>query len=685
LPSYPWQSERFWIDALGPIADAPWRAPATGKAGAEDPRTWQFTPQWRLRPESAPGGSLERGAWLLFCDRGGRGTELAALLARAGHEVWCVNAAAAFNATRARSFDARPAERGDFAAIVAAIAERGVSLAGIVHLWNLDAPPNDADVADIEQFQVAGCASIAFLIQALVAREMERPPRIRIVTKGAQSPDGRPMALAQAPAWGLGRVIAEEHPEFWGGLLDLDPAASAEAAAAFIVQELGTAEVEDGVAQAASGRHVLRLAAFTPTPGPEVRCDPAASYLVTGGLGAVGLETARWLVERGARHLILASRSTVPPRELWATPESATWAERIESIQRLEAAGALVEAVALDSADAAAVAAFLRERAAAGRPPIRGVVHAAADTGDCLVIELDVEKLMKVMRPKLVGASLIERATRHLQLDFLILHSSLGSLLGQPGHPSYAAANAFLDALAFDAQQRGRRALAINWAAWADLGLAQSEGGRRTIGELARRGIRSFSAAAGTKALGQLLDGGAITAIVAPADWERFVAASRKTRVPSIVRDIGRYEPAQNTPDRPAARRSLDGATAAERPQMLMDLLKTELAEVLRLPESRIESEVPMGHFGLESLTALELRKRLEASLATRLSATVMWNYPTIALLSEYLLQRIYGTGGATAAATGAQQPAAPAGLATTELSEEEAIQALMGRGGSSH
>ncbi len=684
LPAYPWQRERFWVDEVSSKADRSWISRDSRTAATEDPRNWLFTPQWRMSPDAGSSAAPERGAWLLLSDRSGRGADLAAVLTRSGQDVWLVQAGEEFAVTGPQSFDARAGVRGDFDAIVATLQERGARIAGIVHMWNIDAPTNESDVSDIEQFQIRGCASVAFLIQALVRRELERPPRIKIVTQGAQSPDGRAIALAQSPVWGLGRVIAEEHPEFWGGLLDLDPAATHATAAEFIARELGSGEVEDGAAQTAAGRHVLRLAVFSPKPGPELVCDPRSSYLVTGGLGAVGLETARWLVERGARHLVLAGRSSIPPRELWTAPEAAAFAERISGIQRLEAMGAVVESMTLDIADAAAVEEFLLQRTGAGLPPIRGIVHAAADTGDCLVIELDVAKLLKVLRPKLMGALLLERATRRMPLDFLLLHSSLGSLLGQPGHPSYAAANAFLDALALDVRHRGRHALAVNWAAWADLGLAQTEGGRRTIGELERRGIRSFSAAAGTEALGHLLAGDAVTAVVAPADWTRFVEASRSTRVPSIVRDLGHFEPAQATPDRPSERQAVDAASPDDRVKLVVDLLTRELAQVLRLPLARIDSEVPMGNLGLESLTALELRKRLETSLGLRLSATVMWNYPTIALLSRYLLNRLHGNAGASAPVADAPKFVTPASTVTTEMSDEEAIRSLIGQDRSS-
>ncbi len=585
----------------------------------------------------------------------------------------------------------RCAERADFVRVLDAIAQEGTPLLGVVHLWNLDAPQGTDDVAVIEPFQVIGCASAVALVQALAGQERARMPRLTIVTRGAQSPDGRRPALAQAPAWGLGRVIAEEHPECWSGLVDLDPTESTAVAAARLLPELLAPEGDDGIAFGSGGaRFALRLQAFAPATVTPFAARADGAYLVTGGLGGVGLETARWLAERGARHLVLAGRSGMPPRAQWDGEQDAATRGRIEAIGRIEALGATVYPESLDAADAAAVDRLLRAPRADARPPIRGIVHAAAVADDCLIDKLDVASLRKVLRPKLVAAAVLAEASSGLALDFFVMYSSLGSLLGQPGQASYAAANAYLDALALVLRQRGVPALAVNWGAWKELGLAQTEGARRTIEELERRGIRGFTARGGTEALGHLLEGGAVCAAVAPADWQRFAEVASRTRVPTIVRDLCQRAPAAAAPQATTIRNQLDAAAPADRGALLLAHLRTQLGEVLRLPVAKVEAEAPMGTLGLESLTALEFRKRLETALGSRLSATVMWNYPTLAALGGYLLGRMYSDSAVPAAAAAAA-PGATHGAATAppaaapqgeQMSEEDAIKALLGETG---
>jgi myxalamid-type polyketide synthase MxaE and MxaD len=549
-------------------------------------------------------------------------------------------------------------------------------LVGLVHLWNLDAPEPADSAEALEAAQVAGCASVVQLVQDLVGRQLEHPPRIHIVTQGAHLARQRPLSLAQAPVWGLGRVVAEEHPECWGGLIDLDPDDSSERCGAALFAEVLGPGGEDGVAFAAGTRMVLRLARFVPESHVGMSCRPDGSYIVTGGLGGVGLEVGRWLIERGARHLVLLGRSELPPRGEWLKPSAAAFRTRIDGIRRLEAMGASVLPVSLDVADAQAVTAFLETFRQEGRPPIRGVLHAAAVADDVLIPGLDVPRLLSVMRPKLMGGFVLDTALAGESLDFMVLFSSLGSMLGQPGQANYAAANAFLDALALEIRRQGRHALAVNWGGWADVGLARTGGARRTIEELDRRGIGSFSADEGLDALGRLLDGDAAQAAVVPVDWALYGKVSAQTRIPSIARDLVQEVPVQIPTTEAGVRQVMEAAEPEARAALLETHLREQLAEVLKLPVSRVEAHRPMGALGLESLTALELRKRLELSLGLRLSATVMWNYPTVAALAKHLLTRLEGAAPVAKTAT-KKSSVRLSGI--ENLADDEALRALMG------
>jgi myxalamid-type polyketide synthase MxaE and MxaD len=335
-------------------------------------------------------------------------------------------------------------------------------------------------------------------------------------------------------------------------------------------------------------------------------------------------------------------------------------------------------------ADESRVAAFVESRRREGLPEIRGVVHAAAVTDDHLLASIAQESFTKVLRPKLVGSFVLDRVFAGPEVDFFVMFSSLGSLLGPPGQGSYAAANAWLDALAHHRRRRGRHALAVNWGAWAGLGLAQSDGARRTIEELERRGVGSFSGPEGVDALGRLLDGDAAQGAVMPADWKRYAEVASRTRLPSIVRD--RVSPvAERKASGPSLTERLRATEPGERRALLEEHLRSQLVAVLHIGPEKVDTQRPMGTLGLESLTALELRRRLEVSLGIALSATAMWNYPTPATLAGHLASRLGlaldSVPAGPAAALATNPPATP--LDVGGLSDEEALRTLMGeRGG---
>ena len=319
----------------------------------------------------------------------------------------------------------------------------------------------------------------------------------------------RPVSVAQSPLWGLGRVIAQEHPTFWGGLVDLDPEASPRDADAHqLWEEISQTDGEDQLAFRQGRRYVGRLVRHRPsaTPATPVQWRTDGSYLISGGLGDLGLLVARWMVEQGARRLILLGRTRLPPRSNWNSVETGSrLARQITAIRELESLGACVHLASVDVADEGELSSFLDEFRAEGWPPIRGVVHAAGVLQDGLLVQLDAAALNTVLRPKVMGGWLLHRLLQDDTLDFFILFSSAGSVLGQPGQGNYAAANAFLDALAHHRRAQGRPALSVDWGAWAGEGFADSVGGKRLAARLALLGISSIAPEQALEMLGRLL------------------------------------------------------------------------------------------------------------------------------------------------------------------------------------
>ncbi len=365
-----------------------------------------------------------------------------------------------------------------------------------------------------------------YLVQALSKLEWKERPRLWLVTQGAQAVldlQKTPTSPAQATLWGFGRVIAREHSEFWGGLIDLDPAEDVERSAQSLVTEVLAPDQETELAFRGGERYVARLTRLphsrSSTDGLHLRAD--STYLMTGGLGDVGVQVAHWMVQQGARRLILMGRTPLPPRSEWKHVDPASSIGRkIAAVESLEASGASIHLAAIDLTDEHQLVKFIETFRSENWPAIRGVFHAAAVIEDRLLINLDAGAFRAVLRPKAVGAWLLHRL--FTDVDYFVMFSSVGALLGQAGQSNYAAANAFLDALAHYRQGIGKAGVSINWGAWRGLGFAASSGGQQTITYLEAQGMSSFSAEDGLKAMKMILEGNHAQVAVMPANWTVF-------------------------------------------------------------------------------------------------------------------------------------------------------------------
>jgi NAD(P)-dependent dehydrogenase (short-subunit alcohol dehydrogenase family)/acyl carrier protein len=478
-------------------------------------------------------------------------------------------------------------------------------------------------VASLTAAQILGCASVLLLVQELARTEAPDPPRLWLMTRGAQAvgENCSALAVAQSPLWGLGRVIAQEHPTFWGGLVDLEPgAARCDREAHQVWEEISSASGEDQLAFRHGRRYVGRLVRHRPsaTPTPPVGWRTDGSYLISGGLGDLGLLVARWMVEQGARRLILLGRTKLPPRSNWGSVETGSRLGRqIAAIRHLESLGASVHLAPADVADEGELRGFLDAFRAEGWPPIRGVVHAAGVLQDGLLVQLDAAALTAVLRPKVMGGWLLHRLLQDDALDFFVLFSSAGSVLGQPGQGNYAAANAFLDALAHHRRAQGQPALTINWGAWAGEGFAASVGGQRLAARLALFGIGSIPPRQALDLLGRLRGQGATQVVVVPVNWKQYQEFHPAGSAAPLLSELSREAAAVARPtDRTSERRdAILAAEPAQRRFLLQSYLSEQVARALGLSPSRLDLQQPLSHLGLDSLMAVELKNRIALDL----------------------------------------------------------------------
>jgi phthiocerol/phenolphthiocerol synthesis type-I polyketide synthase D len=601
-------------------------------------RDWLYELQWQAIdwPAQEKAGFDTPGSWLIVGAQDGVGQQLASLLEDQGQTGVLLSAASEDLGQQ----------------LEVALGRAPAPVRGVIHLGNLNAPDLDQlSVASLETAQQEGLESVVHLVQKLATLSPDKRPRLWLVTRGAQpvAKANPRLAVAQAPIWGLGRMILVENPQLWGGLVDLDPDAAAQDSAHVLARVLQRCDREDQVAFRNGQQYAARLVRKqAPTSRRQpLRMQSEGSYLVTGGLGGLGLEVAGWLVDLGARNLILLGRTPLPARETWDQIDPGDRAARaVGVIQDLEARGARCRVASVDIADEAALPALLAEVRGQGLGPIRGVIHAAGVWRDQTLAQMDIPTLKEVLRPKLAGAWLLHQLLSEEPLDFFVLFSSAASLLSTVGQGNYAAANAFLDSLAHLRRVQGRPALCLNWGPWSEVGFAATAEGRQAHAILELQGIGRIDPRDGLGVMQLLMEQGETQAGVIRLDWGRLLQAHAAVAEWPLLADLVKDEMA-----RVQARR-LASATDSTRSLALLRAKKpyappqSELEQVLVQMWEEILHTGPIGihdsffELGGHSLQGGVFANRLQEKLGEVVHIVALYDAPTIADLAVYLSDR---------------------------------------------
>ncbi|MFE9994047.1 type I polyketide synthase [Streptomyces avermitilis] len=604
LPTYAFQHRRYWLEPVAPSSVPP-------------ANPLRYRTAWASVPDG-PRPSLS-GTWAVVVPASGSYEDIVA----------GVTAALRDHGARPVVVEVDPAgpERADVADTLRAAL--GEDAGGVVSLLGTAGSLS------------SGVAATAVLVQAWT--DLGGGARLWCLTRGAVSvsPSDPLAAPAQAQLWGMGRVAALEHPERWGGLVDL-PAVPDDRAWTRLCAVLAGGSGEDQVAVRTAGLFARRLGragarADAAPAGPSPwRTD--GTVLVTGGTGALGAHLAQWLAAAGAAHVLLTSRRG---------PDADGAAELTA---RLRETGTEVTVAACDVTDRDALAALL-----SGLPadrPLTGVVHAAGVLDDGVLDSLTPGRFAAVAGPKVTGAWHLHELTRDLDLSAFVLFSSFAGTVGLAGQANYAAANAYLDALAVHRAQLGLPATAVAWGSWSGAGMAaDTEAARR---QLARTGLVPLAPDAALAALGQVMDDGETAVTVADVDWDRFAAGfgpGRPSPLLTGVPEVRRVEERETgRAGAPAATDRLGGLTGDALRQALADLVSTEVAAVLGLPPTdRVREDTTFRALGFDSLIGVEFRNRLAAATGRRLPPSLIFDHPTPGRLVEHLTAGLDGTGPKTA------------------------------------
>ncbi|MEY9969559.1 acyl transferase domain-containing protein/thioesterase domain-containing protein/acyl carrier protein [Streptacidiphilus sp. MAP12-16] len=572
-----------------------------------------------------------------------------------------------------RSAGVLPAAHPDLASLLGAVAT-GAPMPGSV----LALCPAGADTGQDVATAAHHAAHRALeLVQAWLAEELTGASRLVLVTRGAVStgPGEDVPDLASAALWGLVRSAQTENPDRFV-LLDLDDDAESYRALTAV-----TAVDEPQLALRAGTLLAPRLARVGPATPPAPAAapdqpgwDPSGTVLITGATGSLGRLLARHLVaERGVRHLLLLSRR-------------GDQAEGAPELRReLTELGADVRLAACDAADRDAVAALLA--AVPDEHPLTAVVHAAGVLDDGAVPSLTAERVDRVLRPKADAAWHLHELTQHHNLASFVLFSSVAGVLGAPGQANYAAANAFLDALAEHRRAQGLAATSLAWGLWAEGDGMGDRLGEADLQRLARGGIAPLSPQDGLA----LFDAAAEmdTAVLIPARLNlaglRAQAASTG-QVPALLRGLLRLPArrAANTGQASVAALldRLAGCSAQEQHGIVLDLVRVQAAATLGHPgPEAVDAERDFLELGFDSLTSVELRNRLNAATGLRMPATLLFDHPNPRALADRVREQLAsaGTPGADAA-TGpaADRPSGSIGVMLRHATESGRSQEFM-------
>ena len=599
---------------------------------------WIFETGWEAQPKlAAP--SKTTSQWLIWADSSNWGRALTGQLQELGGRCTIVRQGETFTALPDGSFTCRPSAPDDFEKLIETIS-KGRTLPNVVFLAVADTT-NDIKSSDMPAIAIRNSVSVMHLVQALARSENKEFSTFSIVTRGAQATQTPEelIDISTSSLWGLGRVLNSEIPDLHCRNIDLDPQCSQEECIRNLASELlATNLSENQIGLRQEERLVPRLVRW-PQPGSVVQKESSSSgldsvhlkmdgtYLITGGLGGLGLLMAGWMVEQGARRLILMGRS-------------APSATADESIRKLTEAGAEVITSRVDVADRQLVAEMLAANKSAEKP-LRGIFHAAGILDDGAILRQDSGRFERVMAPKVSGAWNLHELTKDQHLDFFVMFSSSAALMGNPGQGSYSAGNTFIDALAHYRRAMGLNALSVNWGPWGSVGMAASLDVRHRQ-EWSAMGIEVIEPYHGLAALESVLGQPAPQVAVLAIDEMRLRRLMVGQTVPPFLTKLmpQRETQSQDKANKLQAevKEKLQTATSEQRRTVLLDLVRKVVGEGFGFDPSRsVPLDQNLTSMGMDSLLAIHLTNRLKNTLDYPLPLSLTMEYPTIAAIGEYL------------------------------------------------
>ncbi|KQN99830.1 SDR family NAD(P)-dependent oxidoreductase [Paenibacillus sp. Leaf72] len=634
-PTYAFEKQRCWLDLNMPQRD--------DKDGAE--ATLHYAMQWRKCSRSPEPSGID-GAAVVFMDRAGVGQTIAASLRESGRLVIEVKLAeddGPFGCT-ANSNEGYQIDGSKASYLQLMQALKDVPFGQIIHLLALDAHDVSDSLETLKRRQASGAYSLFYLTKALVQAEIQQPLALHILTRNAVEATGAEKLLIpdHAPVYGMGKVMAKELSNVSCKYMDIEESVP-------LGQIIGELQANDvyGVALRNGDRYTEIFAELRDVQletSRRLELQEQGIYLITGGLGGIGLEVAKWFAAQSKVNLALISRTPLPPSSEWqavleGSEASDKLRKRLRIVKELERLGATVECISADAADYSAMEKVIADlKSKYGQ--IRGIVHGAGVSNDGPLADRGDDMFNAIYAPKVYGTWVLDALTKDQKLDFFIMFSSVATIFSAFGQGDYAAANAYLDAYAPYRQRRGGRTLTVNWTTWKETGMA-FDGGHvfdtifRTLPtELALEGFASLLQSGASRALiGQIHYDGAGAMLlersgVSCSDSIRKRIAAKK--------DSKRKQSDGNVQKK---ERSAEGVVMLGREAGSYSELEQKLALCCKLVLGYEEIDIYDNFFemGADSLVLMKLQGEIETHTFEMVTISDLFEYSTVVQLAEHL------------------------------------------------
>ena len=609
LPTYPFQRQSYWLEKTDKVLSLQ----ENSKAKLV-PDLYQII--WQQQVEKLPVVAKQTAnTYLIFADDRGVSEKIAQKLEQEGNTCLLVYRGEEYRSLGDRSWSINHLQPEDIEKVFTEAEINANNLERIIYLWSLD-----SNTEDLERDWSINCAGVLHLVQTLFKQNINAP--IWLVTRENQAINNSlgQHSIASNSLWGLGQVLALEHPEYFGGLIDLSNNSNREEINN-LINVISNKNKEDRVALRDDLLYTPRLAKFAQKSTQKLTIAPNSSYLITGGLGALGLQIAQWLAEKSAKHLILVGRSK-PSKE----------AQTI--IDRLKEKGVQITIAQADVTNTQQIAKVIEEC----NTSLKGIIHAAGILNDGFLQNQTWQKFSKVISPKVLGAWNLHQLSVDLPLDFFVLFSSVASLVGSPGQSNYAAANAGLDAIARYRQAQGLPALSINWGPWANTGMAVDKG-------VNRQGINLIEPRSGLAILEQLLasDTQTIPAQVGvlSVDWnqiaQQFSYLRNANYFANLITEKKETKSKQTSKPKKDVFAELLAISSEKREEYLCSYLREIITQILQVEKENIAVTDSLLDTGMDSIMVMEAIDRLKGDLNLMLYPREFYERPRINSLAKYL------------------------------------------------